>query len=264
MNKKFLLSAILLFSSLGEANNFCTVLNPSQQDAAGRYCDNAYGVEWGGYIVDNSCYNNLNQAYNVSQTNSVCFSAPPYEKGDCRISYPGERDARGTYCDNAYGVMYQGSIVNNNCYQNLNTVVGLIDSAPYCVSSSPTPPPPSPTPAPTPPPHPGPSLYFNVNGSTHILARPNETLTYNWSTQNLFNIQTYYFGSRGDTCPGGFTQDDFNNHRTKPWVAVNVGESKSLSAQVAPCQSGVSYTIVIKGITLQNIPISAKVIVDVR
>src|SRR4051812_4280227 len=43
--------------------NDCRILHPGQVDKNGHYCNRSYGVLYRGYIVDNSCYYKLSDAY---------------------------------------------------------------------------------------------------------------------------------------------------------------------------------------------------------
>jgi hypothetical protein len=108
----------------------CQLVQPSQRDQAQRYCNNAYGVSYYGYIVDNICFQNADSALSKMHSTLACGSYP--SMGRCQLMQPGQRDRNGRYCNTAYGVAYDGAIVNNTCYAGLDTAMNLMQTAQYC------------------------------------------------------------------------------------------------------------------------------------
>jgi uncharacterized Fe-S cluster protein YjdI len=231
---------IVLSSFTAQAYNYCSIINPNSRDGSGRFCNNSYGVNFGGYILNNTCYFNLNDAYSSMQFSNVCTLAPPVIQGACRIFNPSERDNTNHFCNASYGILFQGAITNQTCYMNIEDAISQMQSSPYCNSSdggggnS------------------GAALNLTINGQTRLTAYPNQVVYFNWNSVNIANIESYYFADRADHCPGGYSQDDFNNRRTKPWLLVNANQNGSTSTVVQRCQSGVSYTMVLVGHTLDN------------
>lgn len=108
----------------------CQIVQPSQRDQAQRYCNNAYGVSYYGFIVDNTCFQNADSALSRMHTTRACLSYPAL--GRCQLLQPGQRDRNGRYCNTAYGVAYDGVIVNSTCYSSLDTAMNLMQTAQYC------------------------------------------------------------------------------------------------------------------------------------
>ncbi len=55
----------------------------------------------------------------------------------CEISFPKEKDGRGQFCNNSYGIMYDGAIVNNNCYYQIDRAYEVMDNLRVCNQSAP-------------------------------------------------------------------------------------------------------------------------------
>ena len=108
----------------------CQILQPSQRDHAQRYCNNTYGVSYYGFVVDGTCYQSADSALSKMHSTRSCLSYPA--QGRCALLQHGQRDRNGRYCDNAYGVAYDGAIVNNTCYYSLDTAMNLMQTAQYC------------------------------------------------------------------------------------------------------------------------------------
>jgi hypothetical protein len=119
-------------TSAGLAFNYCQITTPGMRDNSGRYCDNAYGVTHGGYIVDDTCYYDANAAYNAMNTIYACNFPAPIFVGNCRLAYPSERGIDGHYCNNSYGVFFQGSILNNTCYHDMDATLRNMQNSPVC------------------------------------------------------------------------------------------------------------------------------------
>ncbi|MCB0356187.1 MAG: hypothetical protein KDD40_04230 [Bdellovibrionales bacterium] len=55
----------------------------------------------------------------------------------CEISFPGERDLNQRYCDNSYGVLYDGVIANNTCYYTLDRAIEEMKNLNVCSYEAP-------------------------------------------------------------------------------------------------------------------------------
>jgi hypothetical protein len=112
--------------------NYCTVLTPNIRDRAGRYCNGSYGVEYDGYIVDNTCYFQADAAFAKANQTAACNIRPPYYSGRCSILNPAVRDRANRFCDNSYGVNFDGYILDNTCYQSIDAAINTIQSNGLC------------------------------------------------------------------------------------------------------------------------------------
>ena len=106
-----------------------------------------------------------------------------------------------------------------------------------------------------------PTMLFTVDGQTHISARPNQTVTYHWSSSNVVSVESFYFADRADACNGGYDIGRAARHAALPWVAITPSQTQDLAAAVQPCQAGVSYTIVLVGHDINGQPVTSQVIV---
>jgi len=55
----------------------------------------------------------------------------------CYISSNGQKDSAGRYCDQTYGISYDGYIVNNLCYYRLETAYETMDKMLFCYNPPP-------------------------------------------------------------------------------------------------------------------------------
>ncbi len=108
----------------------CEIVQPMVRDQGQRYCNNAYGVSYYGFIVDNTCFQSADSALNKMHSTSACYQNPSV--GRCQIMQHGQRDRNGRFCNNAYGVAYDGVIVNDTCYFSLDTAMSTMQNAQYC------------------------------------------------------------------------------------------------------------------------------------
>lgn len=98
-------------------------------------------------------------------------------------------------------------------------------------------------------PYPAPVANLTVNGRTTINVKVGQPLTYNWSSEFVQQVKSYYFTTnKPDSCEGGFSAQDFKTANVKPWVVNVANQESTVTANVAPCQAGVNYTIVLIGI----------------
>lgn len=115
-----------------QSYQYCSIVPPGSRDRAGRYCNGAYGFEYDGYIVNNTCYYNPNDAYAAMGRELACNYRPPYYFGRCNIFNPGVRDQSGAYCNNTYGIGYNGRIINRNCYYTLSDTIRAMQNSGLC------------------------------------------------------------------------------------------------------------------------------------
>jgi hypothetical protein len=108
----------------------CVLSRPNDKDNAGRYCNLSYGVLYRGYIVNNTCYTDIEQAATTMNQLSACFENDYV--GRCELSYPNQRDSNNRYCLNSYGVLYRGLIVNNTCYRDIDAAMSAMRSYRFC------------------------------------------------------------------------------------------------------------------------------------
>lgn len=108
----------------------CEIVQPMVRDQGQRYCNNAYGVSYYGYIVDNTCFQSADSALSKMHSTQACYQNPSV--GRCTIMQHGQRDRNGRYCNNAYGVAYDGVITDNTCYMSLDTAMNVMNQAQYC------------------------------------------------------------------------------------------------------------------------------------
>ncbi len=115
-----------------EPSNYgaCEIIQPSVRDQGQRYCDKAYGVSYYGYIVDNTCFKDAENALNKMNSTNACMSSLQY--GRCQIMQHAQRDLNGRYCNNTYGVAYDGVIMNNTCYNSLDNAMNQMMASPAC------------------------------------------------------------------------------------------------------------------------------------
>ncbi|MCB9026557.1 MAG: hypothetical protein H6625_09595 [Bdellovibrionaceae bacterium] len=108
----------------------CTLLRPNERDDNSRYCDKAYGFIYEGHIVNNMCFYSADRAAIEMQNTSACYYRQHI--GSCSLAMPGVRDVNGNYCDNSYGVMYRGHILDNSCYYNLQVAQEKMYNYSFC------------------------------------------------------------------------------------------------------------------------------------
>jgi len=108
----------------------CEVLFPTEKDVINRFCPDSYGVSYFGYIVNNLCYQTIDRALDIMNSLEACYDQPYY--GSCRVSQPKEIDADGKYCNNTYGVMYRGRILNQRCYSTIERAMSSMKSSNIC------------------------------------------------------------------------------------------------------------------------------------
>lgn len=111
---------------------YCGISQPGQRDRSGRYCDGTYGVLYDGFIMDNSCYYNIQDAYNKSQSMKTCQIAPPAQAGYCRLVHPNQRDGQGSYCENSHSFTYLGYLAKQVCYNAVDTALDLMFNSYAC------------------------------------------------------------------------------------------------------------------------------------
>lgn len=113
------------------ASNFgCQLVNPGVADANGRYCSTGHGVMFNGYILNNTCYNNIDDAFNAMRSARVCNEPSTY--GSCVLAQPKQSDRAERFCSEGYSVMLQGYIVNDTCFNNADDALAKMQSTTAC------------------------------------------------------------------------------------------------------------------------------------
>lgn len=102
---------------------YCYISRPGERDRTGRYCNGTYGVIYDGYIVNNACWNNVNDAANSARSLRVCSYSPPARHGYCELISPNLLDNSRRRCENTHAYTYNGYIVNNSCFQNVDAAL---------------------------------------------------------------------------------------------------------------------------------------------
>jgi hypothetical protein len=108
----------------------CEIIQPNTRDRGQRYCNKMYGVSYYGFIVDNVCFQNADSALDKMRSVASCTRTPQY--GRCQILQHGQRDRNQRYCDNSYGVAYDGVIMNNTCFFSLDTAMNQMFNSMAC------------------------------------------------------------------------------------------------------------------------------------
>ncbi|MGE3973211.1 MAG: hypothetical protein AB7F59_01650 [Bdellovibrionales bacterium] len=109
---------------------YCELLPPTRRDYSQRFCPTGHAFTYGGYIVDNACFTNIDRALEQMRITTSCnkFS----RTRNCEILQPKVRDRNNRWCETSYGVAYQGVIVNNQCYFRLDDAINAMERSAYC------------------------------------------------------------------------------------------------------------------------------------
>lgn len=108
----------------------CSITQPGQLDLGDRKCANGYGVLYNGYIVDNTCFFEADGALSKMHSTMACTQSPSY--GRCTIMQHNQLDRNGRKCANSYGVAYDGVIMNNTCYFQIDAAIRQMLSSAAC------------------------------------------------------------------------------------------------------------------------------------
>ncbi|MEQ1664167.1 MAG: hypothetical protein ABL927_02185 [Bdellovibrionales bacterium] len=147
--KKIVLSVVLLltFVKVGFANasdtrrnavtmangySSCYVARPEERDMIGRYCQSGYPIIYDGYVVNDTCFDNIQKAFDYMNNLSVCKEPAPYYVGNCVVTNPNVRDQANRYCNGEYGFSYYGYIVDSACDQKIEDLIARMESTSSC------------------------------------------------------------------------------------------------------------------------------------
>ncbi len=108
----------------------CSIVYTLRIDETNRYCSQGFGVSYKGFMTTNSCYANLDAAFTAMESTRACAKDVAY--GDCRISFPNRLDNHNRYCNRSYGILYDGLILDNQCYDTVDKAFSVMEQSEVC------------------------------------------------------------------------------------------------------------------------------------